>query len=257
MERERRLKVFGLDGDKSTACDGQSRESNLGPGFLAINYPPCRFYKHELDSRAMAWKKRRSRLNDIAEGLVKVGAIQFGTFTLPGGKDSAYYINLRGLPSYPGVYGMVVDALSDLVTKKVPKADAFCAVPLTGLLLASPLAVAQRKPLVYTRMEKQENERLVEGEVRPGWNVVVVGDLATTGGTIISAADTIRDEGGKVGAAVVLIDRMEGARERLSKDGITLHAVTDMVELADTLFSMELISKDNLKAITKSAGGRQ
>jgi len=205
----------------------------------------------------MAWKKRRSRLNDIAEGLVKVGALQFGTFTLPGGKDSAYYVNLRGLPSYPGVYGAVVAALSDVVSKKVPKADAFCAVPLTGLLLAAPLAIAQKKPLVYTRLEKQENERLVEGEVRPGWNVVVVGDLATSGETIISAANAIQDEGGKVSSAVVLIDRLEGAREKLSKRGIALHAVMDMVELADTLYSMELISKDNVKAITKSVGGHQ
>jgi len=204
----------------------------------------------------MAWKKRRSRLNDIAEGLVKVGALQFGTFTLADGKDSAYYVNLRGLPSYPGVYGAVIDALSDLAAKKVPKADAYSAVPLAGLLLASPLAVAQRKPLVYTPIEKLESGRQIEGEVRPGWNVVVVGDLTTSGKTILSAAQAIEDEGGKVTSAIVLIDRLEGARERLSKRGITLHAVTDMVELADTLYSMELISKENVKAITKSVGGR-
>ena len=204
----------------------------------------------------MAWKKRRSRLSDIAEGLVKVGALQFGTFTLPDGKDSAYYVNLRGLPSYPGVYMAVVDALAELAAKKVPKSDAYCAVPLAGLLLASPLAVVHRKPLVYTPIERLQSERRVEGEVRPGWDVVIVGDLATSGKTIMSAADAIEDEGGKVSAAIVLIDRLEGARERLSKRGITLHAVTDMVELADTLYSMELISKENVKAITKSVGGR-
>ncbi len=205
----------------------------------------------------MAWKQRRSRLNDVAEGLVKVGALQFGTFALPDGRVTPYYVNLRGLGSYPGVYGAVVGALADTVSKKVPKADALCAFPLTGMLLASPVAVSLKKPLVYTRLEKQENERMVEGEVRPGWNVVVVGDLTTSGRTILSAAETIQDEGGKVTAAVVLIDRLEGARERLSKKGITLHAVTDMVELADTLFAMELITKENLKAITKSVGGRQ
>ncbi len=214
------------------------------------------FYKHKIDSKAMAWKKRRSRLNDIAEGLVKVGALQFGTFTLPDGKDSSYYVNLRGLPSYPGVYGAVVDALAELAATKAPKADAYCAVPLAGLLLASPLAVAQKKPLVYTPIQKLESGRQVEGEVRPGWNVVIVGDLATTGMTILSAAKAIEDEGGRVSSAIVLIDRLEGARERLSKRGITLHAVTDMVELADTLYSMELISKENVKAITKSVGGR-
>jgi orotate phosphoribosyltransferase len=204
----------------------------------------------------MAWKKRRTRLNDIAEGLVKVGALQFGTFTLPDGRDSSYFVNLRGLASYPGVYGAVVDTVADQVSKKAPKADALCAVPLSGVLLASPVAVKLKKPLVYTRLEKHENERLVEGEVRPGWNVAIVDDLATSGKTILSAAERIEDEGGKVSSAVVLIDRLEGARERLSKKGIALHAVTDMMELADTLYSMELISKDNLKAITKSVGGR-
>jgi orotate phosphoribosyltransferase len=204
----------------------------------------------------LAWKKRHSRLNELAEGLVKVGALQFGTFLLPDGKDSSYYINLRGLPSYPGVFSVVVDFLSEQVSKKSPKADAICAVPVTGLLLAAPVAVALKKPLIYTRMEKQENERLVEGEIRPGWNVVVVGDLTTSGSTVLSAAEAIADEGGKVNSAVVLIDRLEGARERLSKKGIALHAVTDMVELADTLHSMELITDGNLKAITKSVGSR-
>ena len=204
----------------------------------------------------MAWKKRRARLNEIAEGLAKAGAVQFGTFTLPDGKDSAYYVNLKGLPSYPGVYSLAVGALSDVVTAKTPKVDAICAVPLGGLLLASPLALAMKKPLVYTRTDRKRNERLVEGEVRPGWNVDIVGDMATSGWTIITAADAIRDEGGKVSSAVVLIDRLEGAREKLSKAGIALYAVTDMVELADTLFSMELITKDNLKAITRSVGSR-
>ncbi|MDE1858162.1 MAG: hypothetical protein KGI26_03735 [Thaumarchaeota archaeon] len=204
----------------------------------------------------MAWRKRSSQLNEMAEGLVKVGALQFGTFSLPDGKDSSYYVNLRGLPSYPGVYRLAVDSLSELISKKVPKADAICAVPVAGVLLGSPVAVELKKPLVYTRLEKLDNERLVEGEVRPGWNVVVVGDLSTSGRTVLTAAHAIEDEGGHVSAAVVLIDRLEGAREKLSKEGIALHAVTDMVELADTLFSMELITKDNLKAITRSVGRR-
>ena len=204
----------------------------------------------------MAWRKRNSKLSAMAEGLVKAGAIQFGTFTLADGSDSSYYVNLRGLPSYPGVYGLVVEALADQISKKVPKADAICAVPTTGLLLAAPVAVALKKPLVYTRMERAENDRLVEGEVRPGWKVVVLGDLATSGRTILSAAETVEDEGGDVASAVVLIDRLEGAREKLSGKGVALHAVTDVVELADTLFAMELITKDNMKAIARSVGRR-
>lgn len=204
----------------------------------------------------MAWKKRSGRLGELAEGLMKAGALQFGTFSLPDGKDSSYYVDLRGVASYPGTYRLAVEALSELVSKKTPRADAICGVSVAGLLFASPVAVALGKPLIYKRMEKHENERLVEGEVRPGWTVAVMDDISTSGRTILAAADAVEDEGGKVTSAVVLVDRLEGARERLSKRGIALHAVTDMVELADTLHSMALITDEDMRAITRSVGPR-
>lgn len=204
----------------------------------------------------MAWRKHSNQVRALAEGLVKAGALQFGTFTLPDGSESSYYINLRGLPSYPGVYKLVVDAMTSLVSSKTPKANALCGVPITGLTIASPVAIAIGKPLAYTRVSRQAAERVVEGEVRPGWNVVILDDLATSGKTILSSAKAIEQEGGEVSHAVVLIDRLEGARERLSRKGISLHCVTDMLELADTLYSMELITKENLKSITKAVEGR-
>jgi orotate phosphoribosyltransferase len=204
----------------------------------------------------VAWKKRRSQLRDLAEGLVKVGALQFGTFTLPDGKESAYYINLRGLPSYPGVFKAVVGAMAGLVSAKAPKADALCGVPMTGLTIAAPVAVALKMPMAYTRVNRRPDERVLEGEVRPGWDVVVIDDLATSGKTILASAKAVEQEGGEVKHAVVLIDRLEGAREKLAKEGIALHSVTDMMELADTLHSMGLIEEQNLRAIARSMGRR-
>ncbi len=204
----------------------------------------------------MAWRKRRAVIRDLAEGLAKAGALQFGTFTLPDGRESSYFINLRGLPSYPGVYRLVVDAMANLVATKASKANAICGIPIAGLTIASPVAIALKKPMAYTRTSRQSTGRVVEGEVRPGWNLVVVDDLARTGRTILASAKAVEEEGGEVKHAAVLIDRLEGARERLSKEGIALHCVTDVMELADTLFSMELVSESDLKSITKSVGGR-
>jgi orotate phosphoribosyltransferase len=203
----------------------------------------------------MSWKKRSKGLQEMAEGLVKAGAIQFGTFTLPDGKDSSYYVNLRAIPGYPGAYSMATEAIKEVVRKKAPRADAFYGIFPTGLLLASPVAVSLRKPLVYSRLERTPGESRTEVEVMPDWRVAVVDDVATTGKTILSAAKDLEEEGGVVKEAVVLIDRLEGAREALSREGIALHAVTDIVELADTLFSMELVTEDNLKSITRSVGG--
>lgn len=189
----------------------------------------------------------------MAEGLVKAGAIQFGTFTLPDGRDSSYYVNLRGLPSYPGLFRLVVDSMAEMTTKG-PALDAFCSVPVSGLTIAAPLALQRGKPLLYTAQGKQGAGRVLEGTVRPGWKVMVVDDLATSGNTVLAAARAVEQEGGEVKHAAVVIDRLEGARETLSKKGIALHALMDILELSDTLFAMELISEANLKSISKMVG---
>jgi orotate phosphoribosyltransferase len=205
----------------------------------------------------VSWRKRRATLKSLAEGLVKAGALQFGSFALPDGRESSYYIDLRAVPSFPGLYGLVVDSIAGVVGSKARKSDALCGVPMTGLALASPVAVALKKPLVYTRLAGTPEDRMVEGVLKPGWDVALVDDLSTSGKSILASSKALEQEGAEVSSAVVLIDRLEGARERLSKSGISLHPVTDVMELADTLAAMELISDEHLKSISKSVGRRQ
>jgi len=205
----------------------------------------------------MAWRTRRQQIGNLAEGLIKAGGLQFGTFTLPSGKESSYYVNLKGIFSYPGLYRLAVDSMTRLLSSKTSRADAICGIPMNGLALAAPLAISQKKPLVYTVTSGRTGGRVVNGELRPGWDVVLVDDISTSGKTILSSARSIEEEGGEVKTAFVLIDRLEGAREKLAKEGIALQCLTDVLELADTLFSMELIKEEDLRSITKSVGRRQ
>jgi orotate phosphoribosyltransferase len=188
--------------------------------------------------------------------LVKAGTLQFGTFTLNDGRESPYYVNLRGLPSYPGLFKLVVDSMGEMLGK-VPKADAYCSVPVSGLNIAAPLALEKGKPLLYTTVRKQGAGKVLEGDMRPGWKVMVIDDLAGSGRTVLSAAKAVEQEGGDVKHAAVVVDRLEGAREALSKVGITLHALTDILELSDTLFAMGLMTEGNLKSITRTVGRGQ
>lgn len=198
-------------------------------------------------------------MESIATALVKTDAIQFGTFTLPDNRQSSYYINLRGLPSFPGAYRVMTDAFLSFVKTKVGtgRFDGVAGIPVAGLSFSSPLALALGKPMIYVRTGREADraQRMVEGFLKPGWRILIVDDLVTSGTTISSSAATIRQEGGEVKDALVLIDRMEGARERLSKQGIRLHSITDILEISDFLFSKNLINEDNLKAITKQIGG--
>jgi uridine monophosphate synthetase len=90
-------------------------------------------------------------------------------------------------------------------------------------------------PLIYPRKEVKEygTQAGIEGEHHAGETVVVIDDLATTGGSKFEAIQKLTAAGLKVRDVVVLIDRQSGANEALTEAGFRLHAVLTITELLD------------------------
>mgnify|MGYP001098179574 CR=1 FL=1 len=202
----------------------------------------------------MSWENRRFELiKELGRVLVKTGALQFGTFTLTSGKMSSYYIDLRIVPSLPEVFKKITNAFVEALKSMIglEKIDAIGGIPTAGLTYATAVAYNLEKPLLYVRKEPREHgtQKRVEGLLRPGWRVLILDDLITTGNSILRTAEAIRSEGGIVEDALVLIDRMEGGRDRLSTSNIQLKALANITELADLLYDMNIIGKDQRKAI--------
>ncbi|MDG6915088.1 MAG: orotate phosphoribosyltransferase [Nitrososphaerota archaeon] len=202
----------------------------------------------------MAWKRRKELLEELAMVLVKVKAIQFGTFTLASGRISSYYIDLRTIPSYPGAYRTLVEAYGEYLKHEFKESsyDAIAGIPTAGLTLSSPVALQLEKPMIYVRKDEKDHGRgkLVEGVTRPGWKVLVVDDVITTGGSILSAVEAIRAEGCEVETASVVIDRLEGGATAMKKNDVRLHAMTDIIELVKILRGEALLSTDEANAVT-------
>ncbi|MEE9585759.1 MAG: orotate phosphoribosyltransferase [Nitrososphaerales archaeon] len=202
----------------------------------------------------MKWEEERMMLvRDLGRILVKTSAIQFGTFTLSSGKLSPYYIDLRIVPSFPDVFGKTVTAYIGAIKNLIglDKVGAVGGVPTSGLTYATAVAYSMKKPLIYVREEKKTHgtAKKIEGVLKPGCNVVVLDDLITTGMSLIKTIDVIRSEGGEVDQAVVLIDRMEGGKEMLAEKGVRLNTITDMLELTDLLYDMEIIDSQQNRYI--------
>jgi orotate phosphoribosyltransferase len=208
----------------------------------------------------LSWAARKKIVEELALVLLKVKALQFGTFTLSSGKLSSYYIDLRAVPSFPGAYKACVDAYTEIAQNSVgfKKFDAVAGIPTAGLVFSSPLALALKKPMLYVREEEKTHgsQKIVEGAVVPGWRVLIIDDVVTTGSSIGRSTDALREDGLEVGDAAVLIDRMEGAETNLRRKNIRLHSLTNILELSDLLHSKELISKDEMKAILRQIKGR-
>jgi orotate phosphoribosyltransferase len=88
---------------------------------------------------------------------------------------------------------------------------------------------------VREKVNTSGRQRRVEGILISGDRVIIVDDLVATGRSIQRAAAAIRSEGGVVTEALVLLDREEGAREKLLKQNITLHSIVKIGEVAKTL----------------------
>ncbi len=171
----------------------------------------------------------------LAEGLLDIGALKLGDFTLSSGRRSGYYLDLRLVPSRPELYRLVLDAYREMADGVgAENFDAVAGVATSGLVMSSPLAVSLEKPMVYVRKGEKGHgtRRLVEGEVPRGSRVLLVDDLATSGGSLAESVGTLRNYGLVVTDALVLVDRLEGASSRLAGLGVKLTSFASIDDVA-------------------------
>lgn len=191
----------------------------------------------------------------MANILYKIDAIKFGVFKLSSGKASPYYVDLRVIPSFPDAFREICESYALYIASEngVKNFDRIAAIPLAGIPFASQIAYNLKKPFLYVRkgVRLHGRERRVEGLLVSGDKVLLIDDLLTTGLTLKKAADAVRAEGGVVTEAVVFLDREEGGKQLLEKNGIKIHSLLKISEIAYTLFEMGAIDQESLKTILK------
>jgi len=192
---------------------------------------------------------------EMAKILMKIDALKFGVFKLTSGKASPYYIDLRVVPSFPDAFTEICDFYAENITKEIglKNFDRIAGVPIAGIPFASQIAYNLKKPFLYVRkgLRRHGRQRRVEGILVSGDRVLLVDDLVTTGLTLRKAAEAIRAEGGIVEQAVAFLDREEGGKEKLAKNGIQLHTLLKISEVAKTLYESGALDEESLKTITK------
>lgn len=191
----------------------------------------------------------------LCQVLYKIGALKFGTFKLTSGKISPYYIDLRIVPSFPDAFHKICDIYVKLIKNDVGT-DNFkriAGIPTAGIPFASVVAYTLNKAFLYIRPTQRTHgrERRVEGVLIAGDEVLLLDDLITSGRSLCKAVSAIRAEGGVVSDAVVLIDREEGGKAAMKKDGVVLNYLLKASEAANTLHEVGAITDMELKTILK------
>ena len=162
---------------------------------------------------------------------VKDLAIKRGDFTLSSGKKSTYYLDLKLAYTKPEVLHEIVLGLNEKI--KGHEFDRVAGMELGAVPLTVALSLSTGIPFVIIRKAKKGHgaDKRIEGEILKRDEILLIEDVVTTGGSLVSAVDALRDSGGECTSAVTVIDRLDGAQETLQKVNIDLQSLLTIKDL--------------------------
>ena len=167
---------------------------------------------------------------ELARAL-KEAALLEGDFTLRSGRKSRYYLDKYLFETQPLLLAELARRFARFVTGDT---DRIAGAELGGIALAAATALECGKPFVIVRNSKKAGYgtgKLIEGELKPGERVLLVEDVATSGGQAIEAMKTLTDAGAVVERLVVTIDRLEDARQNVEAAGFGFEALFTIEDL--------------------------
>ncbi len=191
-----------------------------------------------------------SRLSQLAQDLVASQCVRFGQFKLKSGIMSPIYLDLRRLVTHPQILRRVAQAYAE--TLKTLEFDRLAGIPYAALPIATAIALEIDRPLIYPRREAKDygTKATIEGDYQAGETIMVIDDLATTGGSKIEAIQKLEEAGLKVRDIVVLIDRGQGAGPMLAEAGYQLHSVVNLNDLLPEWLRSGAISQTQFEQVT-------
>jgi len=161
---------------------------------------------------------------------IKETAYLTGEFTLRSGKKSNYYLDKYLFETCPDILEALAEEFARYVDKDV---DIIAGAELGGVALAAATAVKTGKNWLIVRNSKKGygTGNLIEGKLKAGDSVLLVEDIATTGGQVLEAAKIISQAGAKVKRIVCVIDRLQGAAENITSAGYDFESILTKEDL--------------------------
>ena len=156
-----------------------------------------------------------------------------GRVTLSSGKEADYYLDLRRVTLSAAAAPLVGQVLRDLTADW--EYDAVGGLTMGADPVAAAMLHAPGRALDAFVVRKEGKahglQRRIEGPDVTGRRVLAVEDTSTTGGSVLTAVEALREAGAEVVGVAVIADRDTGAREKVEAAGLPYRFVYDLADL--------------------------
>ncbi|WP_328990152.1 orotate phosphoribosyltransferase [Kribbella sp. NBC_01245] len=167
---------------------------------------------------------------------VKSKAIVRGRVTLASGKEADYYVDLRRITldaaAAPLIGPVLLELTADLEYDAVGGLTLGADPVALSMLYAAKAQGRELDAFVVRKAEKTHGlQRRIEGPDVKGRRVLAVEDTSTTGGSVLTAVEALREAGAEIVAVVVIVDRATGAKEKVESEGLEYRYAFGLDEL--------------------------
>ena len=187
-----------------------------------------------------------------AECLLKTEAVFFRPeepFIWASGIESPIYCDNRLVLSDPEARQVIEEGMIELIQTEYPQTEALFGTATAGIAHAAIAAHEMELPMGYVRSSAKDHGRgsRIEGRVIEGQKVVVVEDLISTGGSVISAAKALEEAGAEVlGVVCIFSYNLNKSREAFAKAGLTYKSLTDFDAACEAAAETGYISESDI-----------
>ena len=191
----------------------------------------------------------------IAEQLLEITAVFLqpnDPFTWSSGLKSPIYCDNRLTLSYPKVRKEIANGLADLIKEHFPETDIVAGTATAGIPHAAWVSDVLDLPMAYVRSKAKEHGKgnQIEGKAEKGQKVVVVEDLISTGGSVITAVNSLREAGCDVlGVVSIFTYELPKGKELLADAKIESHSLTDYTALLEVAQQKGYIKESDIASL--------
>lgn len=193
----------------------------------------------------------------IAEHLLEIKAVVLSPddpFTWASGIKSPVYCDNRMIMGYPDIWHDVIQAFVSLIRKNYPDAEVIAGTATAGISHAALIAEALHLPMVYVRSSAKSHGRKkqIEGIIKPGQKVVVIDDLISTGGSVLTAVHALEAADATIlGVTAIFTYLLPQADKNFAEAHVALNTLTDFDTLIHLAVEKGSINETQLKQLKK------